>query len=53
MARGHVVAWSGDASGNVMGKAHINPILNTRMYQLEFAGSKVTDLATKVIVKSI
>ena len=27
MARGHVVAWSCDADGNVMGRIHTNPIL--------------------------
>ena len=27
----------------VMGRFHTNPILDTRMYQVEFAGGKVTD----------
>ena len=31
MARGHVVAWSHNANGNVMGKAHTNPILGVRL----------------------
>ena len=32
MARGHVVVWSHDTSGNIMGRAHTNLILDTRMY---------------------
>ena len=40
MARGHAVAWSGDAKGNVIGRAHMYPILDTMMCQIEFAGSK-------------
>ena len=36
-----------------MGRAHTNPILNTRMYQVEFAGSKVTELTAKIIAESI
>ena len=32
MAIDHVVAHSHDANGNVMGRAHTNPIFNTRMY---------------------
>ena len=43
MARGHVVARSKDANGNVMGRSHTNPILDTRMYQVEFAGGKVIE----------
>ena len=42
MARGHVVACSHDASGNV-------PILNIKMYQVEFAGGKITEFTTNVI----
>ena len=42
MARGHVVARSQDANANVMGRSHTNPILDTRTYQVEFTGGKVT-----------
>ena len=31
VARGHVVAWSHDTSRNIIGKALMNPILDTRM----------------------
>ena len=49
MVRGHVVAWSHDANGNVMGRVHMNSILGTRMYQGEFPGGKVTELTTNFI----
>ena len=44
IARGHVVAWSHNASGHVMGRAHANPMMDTIMYQIELAGNKVTEL---------
>ena len=40
MARGHVVAWSHNANGNVMGRAQTNSILDKRIYQVEFTGGK-------------
>ena len=40
MERGHVVAHSHDANGNVVGMAHTNLILNIRMYQVEFTEGK-------------
>ena len=43
MARGHVVAQSCDTNGNVMCGAHANLNLDTRMYQVEFAGDEVTE----------
>ena len=51
MTRGHVVTRSQDAIGNVMGRSH--PILDTRTYQVEFAGGKVTELTANVIAESI
>ena len=49
----HVVVWSYDTSGNIMGMAHSNPILATRMYQVEFAAGEVTELTTNVIAESM
>ena len=46
MTRGNVGAYSHDANGNVMGRAHTYPILDTRMYQVEFAGGNITELTT-------
>ena len=51
MARGHVVACSHDASGNVMGKAHKDPILDTRIYQVEFAVGVVAALTANIIAE--
>ena len=42
IVRGHVVAWSCDANGNIMGRANANPILDTEMYQVAFTGGEVT-----------
>ena len=53
MARGHVVAQSHDASGNVMGRAHVYTIMNTRMHQVEFAEGKVTELTANIISESM
>ena len=53
MARGHVLARSRNANGNVMDRSHTNPILDTRTYQVEFAGSEVTELITNIIAESL
>ena len=53
MARGHVVAQSGNASGNIMGRAHANHIMETRLYQVEFNRTKVTELTANVIAESM
>ena len=45
------MARSRDANGNLRGRSHTNPILNTRMYQVEFAGSEVTELTANVIAE--
>ena len=34
-------------------ESHINTILDTRTFQVEFAGGRVTDLTTNVIAESI
>ena len=36
-----------------MGRSHTNPILDMRMYQVEFTGDKVTELTASVIAESI
>ena len=36
-----------------MGRTHTNPILDTSMYQVEFAGDKVTELTANVIAESM
>ena len=44
---------SHDANGNFMDRANANSFLDTEAYQVEFAGSEVTELTTNVIAKSI
>ena len=53
MARGHEVAQSCDANGNVMDRDHTNPIFKTRMHQVKFARGQVTKLNSQCIAKSI
>ena len=53
MARDQVVAQSHDANGNIISRAHKNPILDTWMYQIEFAMVKVTELTANVIAESM
>ena len=53
MARGHVVSQSCDANGNMMGRAHMNPILVTKTYQVEFIQGNVTELTTNFIAESM
>ena len=36
-----------------MGRAKTNPILNSRLYQLEFSRGKVTELMTNMITESM
>ena len=53
IARDCVVLWSCNASGNVMGRAHVNQILVPRIYQVDFVGGKVTELTANVIAESM
>ena len=43
MAIGHIVAHSHDASGNIMGRTQANPVLDTKIYQVQFTGGEVTE----------
>ena len=51
MVKGLVVVWSHDANGNVMGRVYLNPILNTRAYQVEFGRGEITELTTSAIAE--
>ena len=53
MVKGHVVARSIDDNGNMVGRYHTNPILDTRTYEVEFTGGKVTELIANFIAESI
>ena len=41
------------AKGNDMDRAHTNAILDTRTYQVEFAGGKVTEMTANIIAESM
>ena len=47
------MAQSCDAYGNVMGRAHVSPIIDIRMYYVALAGGKVIALTINVIAKSM
>ena len=53
MVRGHLVTQSHNANGNVMGRPHANLILDTRMNQVAFAGSKVTEVIANMFAESM
>ena len=53
MASSNIVTWNWNANGNAMGRAHAHPLIDTRLYQVELAGSKVTELTTNIIAESM
>ena len=53
MAHGHVVARSKDTNGNVVGRSHTNPTLDTRTFQVEFTGGKDRELTANIITGSM
>ncbi len=48
-----VISSKHNAEGNIIGHAHKNPILDTCLYDIEFANFKVTTLMTNVISKAM
>ena len=44
MVRGNVAGRSIDVNGNVMASSHTNSVLDMMLYQVQFAGGKVTEL---------
>ena len=53
MARGKVISRKRDADGNTVGRAHNNPILDTRMYNVEFEDGDVAELTANAIAISM
>ena len=53
IARGQVVCWKYDANGNPIGRSNQNPILDTCLYEVEFPGGQVTELAANIIAESM
>ena len=42
-----------DADGNPIGRSNQNPILDTCLYEVEFPGGQMTDLAANIIAESM
>ena len=53
MARGQVICWKHDADGNIIGRSNQNPILDTHLYEVEFPGGEMTELAANIIAESM
>ena len=53
MARGWVVCQKHDASGNPIGRSNQNPILDMHLYEVEYPGGEMTELATNIIAESM
>ena len=48
-----MVHWKHDAHGNPIGRSNQNPILDAHLYEVEFHGGEMTELAANIIAKSI
>ena len=53
MQRGKVVCRKRDADGNPMGRENRNPILDTRLYEVEFADGRTEVMSANVIAQSM
>ena len=53
MARGQVVCQKHDANSNPIGRSKQNPILDTHLYEVEFPGREMTELAANIIAESM
>ena len=52
MARGHTVKQKHNASGNIMGRAHSNLLINTRLYQVKFKEGNIMEWTTNAIAEN-
>jgi hypothetical protein len=50
---GKVVKRARDSNGNLIGKTHLNPLLNTALYEVEFADGTSEAYAANVIAESL
>jgi hypothetical protein len=53
LARGTVIGQKRDARGDPIGNANTNPILNSRVYRVEFEDGDVCELTANVIAESM
>jgi len=50
---GKVTGYKRDASGNLIGQTDPNPLLNTRMYQVQFSDGTIQDYSANYIAEAI
>ena len=53
MTRGQVICQKHDADCNLIGRSNKNPILDTHLYEVEFPGGEMTELAPNIIAESM
>ena len=53
LARGRVKSRKRDADGNLTGRANDDPVLDTRVYNVEFDDSDVTKLTANMIAQAM
>ncbi len=53
LVRRTVIGQKRDAQGNPIGNSNTNPILDSRVYPVEFEGGDVCELTANVIVESM
>ena len=50
---GRVIQRKRDSDGNLRGKSHANPILDTRIYEVEFPDGEVNEYSANVIAENM
>ncbi len=53
LVRGTVIGQKRDARGNPIGNANANPIMDSRIYRIEFDNGNVCELTANVIAESV
>jgi len=53
LSRGLVIRRKRDGDGNPVGRSHMNPVLDTRSYIVEFDDNDQTDLTANLIAESM
>ena len=53
VVRGHVIDRVHDDAGNLVGKQHPNPLVNTSMYSVEYEDGSKEELASNIIAEAI
>ena len=50
---GKVIKWKRDADDNPIGRAHSNPVLDTRVYEVEFPDGTIHDYAANILAEAL